>query len=280
MASSVAFSTPAEFPQLKSRSVESVPQDVPFQTGSRVTAGSASPAAPSRAGASREAAGKQQGRCEAGAVAAAGGRRAGPLAQGRYLCCECRCAGLPRACAPGPGGAGGRVSPGAGISVMRCCLVLLPKPSYKQRVFAPLFFAPCLCSAPSVLPALLRSASCFSFPSERRCYSSPERVIFIGPELIPVCGCGLCLWQANAGAVEAVWRWSWCVAEPQGCRQDGRELHRKHSCASSVTREAEEVSAARTSRGGGTKSHNLPRLNNKKRAIMLLPSLIRCFCSY
>lgn len=110
-----------------------------------------------------------------------------------------RCAGLPRACAPGPGGAGGRVSPGAGISVMPCHLVILPKPSYKQRVFAPLFLAQCLCSAPSVLPALLRSASCFSFPSEQRSYSSPERVIFLGLELIFVCGCGLCCDRRTPG---------------------------------------------------------------------------------
>lgn len=163
------------------------------------------------------------------------------------------------------GGAGVRVSPGAGISVMRCWLVILPKPSYKQRVFAPLFLAPCLRSAPSVLPALLRSASCFSFPSEQRCYSSPERVIFIGLELMSECGCGLCLWQANAGLEErcvavvvlccrAPGQWAgWQSAAPrtllcQLCERDGRG----GECRSYL----EWVRAVVE---GGTKSHNLAR---------------------
>lgn len=137
-------------------------------------------------------------RCGAGA--------AGPLAQGRYLCGECAARGC-RGPVPWARGAGVRVSPGAGISAMRGWLLVLPQPSCKQRVFAPLFLAPCLCSAPSVLPALLRSASCFSFPSEQRCYSSPERVIFIGAERIcarlravPVPGARRCGAERSGGA--------------------------------------------------------------------------------
>lgn len=61
---------------MQGRSVESVPQDVPFQTGSRVTAGSAPTAAltPGRGeqGSIRGERGSVQGRCGAGAVAAAG----------------------------------------------------------------------------------------------------------------------------------------------------------------------------------------------------------------
>lgn len=52
---------------------------------------------------------------------------------------------------------------------------------------------PALCPAPPALPAPLRSASCLSFPSEQRSYSSPERVISLGPGLMSVRGCGLCL---------------------------------------------------------------------------------------
>lgn len=135
-----------------------------------------------------------------------------PAAAAGYLRGECRCAGRapPLTSAHGGGehtgtrtrvevgvcgtGRGGvvvvRLSGEAGMSAMRWRWAVVPERSSERRVFAPLFLSPCLRSAPSALPALLRSASCFSF-SSKRCASSPERVIFIGLELIFVGGCRL-----------------------------------------------------------------------------------------
>lgn len=83
---------------MRGRSVESAPQDVLFQTGSRVTAGSAPTAAPTAGrgerGSIRGERGSVQGRCGAGGC---GGSRVGgvwgPLAQGRYLRGECAARG-------------------------------------------------------------------------------------------------------------------------------------------------------------------------------------------
>lgn len=85
---------------MQSRSVESVPQDVSFQTGSRVIAGSAPTAALTRAGASREASRASAGR---GLWGQQGGRRVGAACAGPVPVRRVRCAGLPRACAPGEG---------------------------------------------------------------------------------------------------------------------------------------------------------------------------------
>lgn len=143
-------------------------------------------------------------------------------------------------------GAGLRVSPGAGISAMRGWLVALPKPSYKQRVFAPLFLAPCLCSAPSVLPALLRSASCFSFPSEQRCYSSPERVISIGAERS-------CAWlRAGAAGLQAAWQGAAKGSGSPPC-QPGDQRGTRGEC-----RECRRTSPGSGSRAGGARSHSVP----------------------
>lgn len=78
-------------------------------------------------------------------------------------------------------------------------------------------------------------------------------------------GVNFCVWlralfvTGERRAGEAVSRWSCCVAA-QGCRQDGRVLHRKHFCAGSVTAKAEEVSAAFTSRGSRQLLEEEPRV--------------------
>lgn len=225
---------------------------MPFQSGSRVKAGSApargqpSPLGPGREPGQRPRAlrgrGAGGGSGDKAAHARVGGRRhtggRPPAAGAGYLRGECRCAGrappLTSAHAGGSTqrhahawrrGSAGRDAGVSSSSALAASLVCQQCGgvgplcrSAALSVESLLHFSSRRASAPP-RPRSLRcwdQLPAFHFPPNERCASSPERVIFIGLELIFVGGCRLFFWQANAPSWKSgIMVILFCCSEPE-----------------------------------------------------------------